>query len=47
LGDLARDERDSEDLGSDLDLSSSLSPPLKELDFFNLGFVTDGWGEGG
>ena len=39
FGDLAREERESDDLGSDLDPllpSSSLSPPRKELDFFNL-----------
>ena len=49
FGDLAREERESEDLGSDLAPlpSSSLSPPRKELDFFNLVVVTDGCGDGG
>ena len=49
FGDLAREERESEDLGSDLAPlpSSSLSPPRKELDFFNLVAVTDGCGDGG
>ena len=52
LGDLAREERESDDLGSDLDPlpfpSSSLSPPRNELDFFNLVEVLiEGWGDGG
>ena len=50
FGDLAREERESDDLGSDLDPllpSSSLSPPRKELDFFNLVVEIEGWGEGG
>ena len=49
FGDLAREERESEDLGSDLAPlpSSSLSPPRKELDFFNFVVVIDGCGDGG
>ena len=46
FGDLAREERESEALWSSL-APSSLSPPRKELDFFNLLVATEGWGDGG